>query len=264
MFVDFMSPKWNIERSFFAREVMGYDPKTKKDVPWPFPTNAEENDHKKWLEQVRDPVTKQFYTGKETIVEYDDDGNEIPASKKILEKQPSFTIKQIVRLRTKDKKEYLYTVGYMHGFTTYGTGVTTSFREPEIWTQRTFTHHMEYIPRENRHREVCDGPSGFITHYKLPFSSEAVDMLMKNAMHNVSLTVKEENGKVKQCTNVEMFKTQPFDYILNDEWQTPEEREKAKLAYEIMEANVAAENKKRISTAASSSPTTTVSAAPEK
>jgi len=244
-FQDFMSKKWVIERSFFEKEVMGYDPKTKKDIPWPYPSNAEEKDHKKWLEQVQDPITHQFYTGKETLVEYDNEGKEIPTTKKIVEKQPYFEIKQIVRIKTKDGKEFLYSVGYLHGFTTYGTEVITSFREPEVWNQWIFSHHMEYIPRENKHREVSDGASSFIVHYTLPFNAANVDKLMRNARHNVDLIVKEENGKVKQCANVSTFKTQDFDYILNDEWQTPEEKEKAKLKYDIDQSNIERENKKR-------------------
>lgn len=246
MFEDFMIRKWNIERSFFEREVMGYDPKTKKDVPWPYPSNAEENDHKKWLDQVQDPITKQFYTGKDTLVEYDNDGKEIPTTKKIIEKFPSFTINQIVRERTRDGKEYLYSRGQLHGFTTYGTQVDTSFQEPEKWVQWVFAHHMEYIPRENRHKEVCDGTSGSIIHWTLPFNEDNVNKLLANAQPNVSLVVKEENGRVKQCLNQDMFKTKSFDYIMNDEWQSVEEREKAKMAHEILEANVIADNKKKL------------------
>lgn len=232
---DFMTRKWQIERSFFDKEVMGYDPKTKKDVPWPY-FSQEEQDHKKWLSEVQNPVTKEFYKGEDPIVEYDNEGKEIPASKKILEKEPYFERTQIIRIRTKDKKEFLYSRGFLHGYTTYKTPISTSFQEPEKWEQTTFKHHMEYIQRENRHREVCDGPSGSITHYTLEFSPENIDKLMENATANVLLIVKEEGGgMVKQCPDLEMFKTKSFDYIKDMGYLTEAKRAEKLEEFQAMQ-----------------------------
>ena len=242
MFTDIIAPKFKIERSFFDREVMGYDPKTKKEQTWPY-YHAEENSHNQWLSQVQDPITKEFYRGRETTVEYDDNGNEIPDTKKIIEKEPYLERTQIVRLRTRDKKEFLYSRGRMYGYTTYGTLVTDPFQEPEVWQQWTFKHHMAFIQRENRHKEVCDGPMGSIIHYTMPFTKENVDKLMETAVPNVSLVVKEEGGTVKGCPTLEMFRTKPFDYILNMDYLTEKEKEEKRLEFEAVQNNVISKRK---------------------
>lgn len=242
-FVDIMSRKWEIEKSFFDKEVMGYDQKTKKDIPWHY-YNSEQEAHKKWLEQVQDPVTKQFYKGRKELVEYDNDGKEIPETKKTIELEPYFIREQIVRLRTKDRKEFLYSRGHMYGYTTYGTEIPQNFQEAEIWVQQAFNHHMEYMPRENRHREVCDGPTaGSITHYTIPYTPENVDMLLENAIPDIKLDIREEGGRVKQSPDKETFKNKSFDYIMNMDYLT--EKEKAVKLEEFQTMQAGATKKKQ-------------------
>jgi hypothetical protein len=203
---------------------MGYDQKTKKDITWPY-YDSEEESFKEWLKQVQDPITKEFYKGKDVKVEYDNTGKEIPSTKQIIEKEPYFVRRQIVRIRTKDKKEYLYSRGHMYGYTTYGTELSKKFQEPEMWDQQAFKHHMEFMPKDNKHRNICDGPTaGSIIHYTLPFNADNVDELMKNAIPDVRLTVKEEGGMVKDSPDLETFKTKSFDYILNMDYLTEKEK----------------------------------------
>lgn len=231
-----MSRKWEIEKSFFAKEIMGYDPKTKKDVTWQY-YDSEEESYKEWLKQVQDPITKEFYKGKEVKIDYDNDGKEIPSSRQIIEKEPYFVRRQIVRLRTRDKKEYLYSRGHMYGYTTYGTVLSKKFQEPEMWDQQAFKHHMEFIAKDNKHKEICDGPTaGTITHYTLPFTPENVDELMKNAIPDVRLTVKEEGGMVKDSPDLETFRNKSFDYILNMEYLTEKEKAAKLEEFQIMQA----------------------------
>jgi hypothetical protein len=219
-----MSRKWEIEKSFFAKEVMGYEPKTKKDVTWPY-YDSEEESYKDWLKQVQDPITKQFYKGRKDVVEYDNDGKEIPSTKKTIELEPYFVRRQIVRLRTKDKKEYLYSRGHLYGYTTYGEELAKKFQEPEIWKQQAFKHHMEFMPKDNKHKNICDGPTaGSITHYTVPYTPENVDELMKNAIPNVALKVREEGGIVKDAPDLDTFRNKSFDYILNMDYLTEKEK----------------------------------------
>jgi hypothetical protein len=238
-----MSRKWEIEQSFFKKEILGYDPKTKEPQTWPY-ENQEKRDYDYWLKDVQDPITKQFYKKTATEVDYDDDGKEIPSSKKTVEKEPFFKRTQIVRLRTRDGKEFLSSRGQITGYTALGSISTTRFEEPEMWKQTLFKRHMAFVQRENRHLEICDGPNDSIMHYTLPFTSENVDKLMKDKVPNISLVVKEE-GKTqsKECRDLEMFKTKPFDYILNDEWLTAEEREEAIKKYEAIEKNIISKRK---------------------
>ena len=208
-----MSKKWNIEKSFFAKEIMGYDPKTKIDQTWPY-YDSQENAHLAWLAQVQDPINKEFYKKRESVVEYDDEGKEMPETRKTVEKEPYFERTQIVRLRTREGKEFLYSRGRMYGYTALGSLVTAPFQEPEIWKQTLFKRHMAWVEKENKHREICDGPNDAIIHYTLPFNTENFDKLMKDAAPEIKLVVKEEGKtQAKECPDLEMFKTKSFDYI---------------------------------------------------
>jgi hypothetical protein len=219
-----MSRKWQIEKSFFDKEVMGYDQKTKKDITWPY-YDSEEESYKQWLGQVQDPITKEFYKGKDVKVDYDNEGKEITSTRQIIEKEPYFVRRQIVRIRTKDKKEYLYSRGHMYGYTTYGTELSKKFQEPEMWDQQAFKHHMEFMAKDNKHKNVCDGPTaGSITHYTLLFTPENVDKLMEHAIPDVTLLVREENGTVKQAPDLETFKNKSFDYIVNMDYLSEKEK----------------------------------------
>jgi hypothetical protein len=246
LFKDFLSRKYKIEKSFFDKEIVDIDPKTKEPQTWPYEPQEMKN-YNAWLAKVQDPINKEFYKKRETVVDYDNDGNEIADTKKIIEKEPYFEYTKIVRLRTKDGKEFLYTGGEMYGYTALGTLESAHFEEPEMWKQTLFKRHMAFIQRENRYKEICDGPNDYIMHYNIPFQlgeSKAIDELMKNAAVDIKLYVKED-GKTqsKECRDLEMFKTKPFDYILNDEWLTPEQREEAIKKYEALEKNVISKRK---------------------
>jgi hypothetical protein len=242
-----MSRKWKIEGSFFEKEVIDIDPKTKEPQTWPYEPQEMKN-YNAWLAKVQDPISKEFYKKRETVVDYDNDGNEIPETKKVVEKEPYYEINRIVRLRTQDDKEWLYTAGEMYGYTALGTAESAHFDSPEIWKQTLFKRHTAFSERQNRYIEKCDGPNDFIMHYTMPFhlgeSNKEIDELMKNAAVRIELLLKED-GKTqsKECKDLEMFKTKPFDYILNDEWLTAEQREEAIKKYEALEKNIISKRK---------------------
>jgi hypothetical protein len=96
---------------------------------------------------------------------------------------------------------------------------------------------MEFMPKDNKHRNICDGPTaGSITHYTLPFTPENVDELMKNAIPDVKLMVKEEGGMVKESPDLETFKQKSFDYILNMEYLTEKEKATKLEEFQTMQA----------------------------
>ena len=131
---DFISRKWTIEKSFFDKEIMGYDQKTKKEIPWPL-IKQEITDYKVWLYKVTDPVTKRFYKSFDTIPEYDSEGKEIPGSGKNIETEAHFTRKQIVRVRTPDGKSGFIHAAFYNGYDSLGGEVTQKFQESEKWDQ---------------------------------------------------------------------------------------------------------------------------------
>jgi hypothetical protein len=248
-----MSRKWKIESSFFEKEVLDIDPKTGKPQTWPYEPQELKN-YNAWLTKVQDPISKEFYKKRETIVDYDNDGNEIPETKKVVEREPYYEINRIVRLRTQDGKEWLYTAGEMYGYTALGTAESAHFDSPEIWKQTLFKRHMAFSQKENRYIEKCDGPNDFIMHYTKPFHlgepNKEIDELMKNAAIHIELLLKEDGktqskecGDIPHMTALEMFKTQSFNYILNDEWQTAEQREEAIKKYEALEKNIISKRK---------------------
>lgn len=239
---DFMSRKWQIEKSFFDKEIMGYDPKTKKDIPWPL-MKQEIRDYKNWLAKVTDPITKRFYKGYKTTYEYDNNGNMIPGSDKTIEKEAHFTRKQIVRLRTNDGKEWLYTRGLLYGYDSLGSDVTQKFQEGENWDEQEFKHERVIDPKTGAFRNVSMGPTTVIPHYTIPFvlgseeTNQMVDKLMQHAVPNVMLCVKEEGQTVaKQCPNLEMFKTKSFDYIKDMGYLSEKEKTEKLEEFQTMQA----------------------------
>lgn len=252
IFTDFMSKKFNIEKSFYQKQVVGFDPKTKEERYWQY-NNQQERDHKNWLRQVQDPKTKLFYKLSKEEFEYDEDGKPIPETRKLTQVEPYFEIIQIIRLKRRNGSEYLYTRGLLYGYTPLQNIVTHNFDEPEVWNETHFMHRTQNNPKDGTLQDICEGPFGRPTiHYTLPFSKEALDRLMENAIPDVGLTVKDENGNIRHPINIqgmtafEMFRNQSVDFIINAEWQTPEDKEKAQLEAEIIQANVITENKKRM------------------
>jgi hypothetical protein len=242
-----MGRKYKIEKSFYDKEVVDKDPKTGQPLTWPWEDHISftaERAHKAFLDEVQDPITKQFYKKTDTVVDYDNDGKEIPESKKVIEEEIHYETNAIVRLRIADKKEFLYSKGRIYAYTALGNRRTEAFQEPEIWRQDLFKHKTKLSEKENRYITIPLGPEGHIIHYTLPFSPENVDKLMEYATPNITFYVKEE-GKTqsKQCVDLEMFKTKPFDYILNDEWLTAEQREEAIKKYEALEKNIVSKRK---------------------
>lgn len=237
---DLIVRKWQIEKSFFDKEVMGYNEKTKKDTPWPFdasPSFGQYKEYMNWLDQVQDKVTKKFFKGRKDTAEYDNDGKEIPGSVVSIDLEPDFVRTQIVRLRTQDKGEILYSRGVITGYNNFQNPITQSFQEPEIWNEQKFNHKTEFIQRLNTVKDICLGPSGVIPHYTMPFTPENVDELMKNATHNTKLKVKEEGStNIKEARNLDDFRNKSFDYILNMDY-LPEKEKAAKLEeFQTMQA----------------------------
>jgi len=245
MFTDFMSKKWKIWESFYKNEIIEYNDK-KEPVHYPIPENAAKNSYEKWKADVCDPRTGEFYKGKRTEIEYDDDGNK--KAEKTIETEPYFTRTQIVRIRRLNGAEYLYSRGIIAGFTQLGTEKTTDFQEPENWTETLFRRENRFIPKENRYREVVIGPTGReIIHYTLPWTPENVDKLLENSNAKTRFVLTEEGDKsVIGCPNSEMLKTKPFDYIKNVDYLSGEEKERLRKESEELQAQIVKENKRLV------------------
>lgn len=190
-------------KSFYEKE---FPPNSKKH--WPYYAPTEELAHIEWLKVVVDPSTEEFYKGA---------GGE----------GPKYTITQIVRVKTLEGTEFLYSIGQVKAYNMYHDPVTTDVRAPETYLRPEFTHETLRDEKDGHNKRFTTGIGDTIKEYNLEFNTENVDKLLaQRNPKGCMLTVKEENsGKVKECTDVEMFKTKPINYILNDEWQSPEQRE---------------------------------------
>ena len=95
--------KWKKEQKCFDDvKVTGKDWHGKKaTITWPRNEPIEQLTYQAWLEKVKDPDTGEFYKQR------DKDGNIIKGT------GPKHLVRQIVRIRATDDKEYLYSNGYL-------------------------------------------------------------------------------------------------------------------------------------------------------
>ena len=81
-----------------------------------------------WLQKVMDPDNGEFYKQR------DKDRNIIKGT------GPKQVIRQIVRIRTTDYKEWLYSNGYLIGFDVFCDPVSQSCSNPETLTRTVFQY----------------------------------------------------------------------------------------------------------------------------
>ncbi len=206
--------------------------------PNPLP---EENAYRDWRNKVINPSTKEYYTRKHKLL--DDDGNETGEE---IEEKVRHTITQLVRLRNSDGKEYLYSHGMIEGFDSDGNVVPqTCSKWAEFYRHPVFRLRTARAPSGDHNITYAEEVEE-IDRYTVPFSETNVDKLLQNkSPKGCTLTLKDTNGNIEACQSLEMFKTKSFDYIMNREWQTPQEKEIAIKEHEIMQGDVDAANKRK-------------------
>jgi len=235
---DFMLQKWTKEKSFFEKALL---PDGKNH--WPRDLAPGEQSYKEWLEKVTDPVTGEFYKGKRVISKFDDEGKEIVEQRVVTELEPDYVVQQIVRIKVAEG-EFLYSKGMMTGYTQFGVPITKKFWEPEVWNEQTFSTVTQMDTKDQKWKPMINGPSIIITHYDLPFNEENVMKLYnKRDPKNCQLTVKDEpSQRAKECPNLDMFIHKPFEYILNDEYLSVEQKA---LIQKEFEAEFAKQNPRK-------------------
>ncbi len=132
--IDFM-PHWiNEEKCFEDAKVEGKDTKTgkKTTISWPRDKPIEQTKYELWLQKVRDPDTGKFYEQR------DKNGNTIKGT------GPKHLIRQIVRIRTSDGKQWLYSNGKLTGFDVLGEVTTVTCSNPETWDRTGFAYDKQF------------------------------------------------------------------------------------------------------------------------
>ena len=85
---------------------------------------------------------------------------------------PKQVIRQIVRIRTSDDKEWLYSNGYLIGFDVVGDPVCQSCSNPETWIKTGFQYKKEYDTEQGRVKSRIVGPNALTTVYEMPFNEK--------------------------------------------------------------------------------------------
>ena len=196
---DFM-PYWkNEQKCFEDAKVEGKDTRTGKKASgfWPRDTPQAQLQYQGWLKKVMDPDTGEFYKQR------DKDGNIIKNT------GPKQVIRQIVRIRTSDDKEYLYSNGYLIGFDVVGDPVSQACSNPETWTKTGFQYKKEYDTEQGRVKSRIVGPNSHKTVYEMPFNEknlkelfdkritpDELKLMGQKRMLTLSFAVKDERNNV--------------------------------------------------------------------
>ena len=144
--IDFM-PNWEKQEQCFEEEQTEVIDKLynktimKNGKPvikaWPHDKPTAQIAYENWLEKVVNPDTSEFYPALNKA------GNPIKGT------GPKHTITQIIRFRTKDGKEFLYSLGEVNAFDALGNVVGCTLAKPEMWTRTLFNHTRVYDQRTN-------------------------------------------------------------------------------------------------------------------
>jgi hypothetical protein len=232
---DFM-PYWKKEEQcFLDAKIEGKDALTgkKASTTWPRDIPQAQSQYQGWLSKVKDPDTDEFYHRR------DKDGNIIKGT------FPKHIVRQIVRIRTTDDKEYLYSNGYLIGYDVNGDPVSQSCSNPETWVKTGFMYKREFDQNSNRLKTKIVGPNARGTVYEMPFNeknlkalfdkritSEDLKLLSQKRIGELTFSLKDERNntvrQIKDATGIlhksmDLF-MKGFDYLYNGDFISPQQK----------------------------------------
>jgi hypothetical protein len=181
---DFM-PYWkNEEKCYEETKIEGKDTYSGKKVSttWPRDKPQEQIQYELWLAMVKDPETGEFYEQR------DKNGNTVKGT------EPKYMVKKIIRIRTNDGKEWLYSHGRLTGFDVLGDPVSKHFQGwgNEVWTRTSFAYKKEFNQKTMSPKSIVIGPNSQETVYEMPFTPENAKALFAKGMNdNVFFCVKD-------------------------------------------------------------------------
>jgi hypothetical protein len=228
-------PYWkNEEKCFEEAKLEGKDWHNKKVLThWPRDMPHAQTMYLEWLKKVKDPDTGEFYHQR------DKDGNIIKGT------YPKHIIRQIVRIRTTDDKQYLYSNGYVLGYDAVGDPVREICSNPETWEKTGFMYKKEYDPNSKRIKTNCAGPNSKEIVYEMPWNEKNLKQLFdkritpesarelgQKRISGLAFNIKDErNGIVRDVRDatgiehktLELFMKE-FDYLSNADYLTPQQK----------------------------------------
>ena len=167
-FIKQINEKWKKEQQCYDEaKVEGKDRNGKKvSTTWPRDKPIEQTMYETWLQKVTDPDTGKFYEQRDPKT-----GNTIKGT------GPKHLIRQIVRIRTSDGKEFLYSNGKLTGFDVLGEVATVTCSNPETWNRTGFLYNKQYDPKTMGMKKTIAGPNSLETVYEMPFNEKNLSIL---------------------------------------------------------------------------------------
>ncbi len=230
-------PHWPKEDKCFEDEqVEVIDRKGKKSTrPWMHDKSMRQINYEELLKVIVNPDTNEYNPAR---------NKEGGAIKGIGAKH---IVRQIIRVRRKDRSEYLITQGAISGYDAFGNVVRRNCAQPEAWTRTIFNHQRIYNEKTNSTKMQTVGTLAEETVYEMPFSEKNLKELfeLRENDSDIQFSVKDEaHGnpvEVKKEANIhETLKLflKPFDYLFNAEYISPQQ--KAELRQQAIDAGIIA------------------------
>ena len=230
-FITQINEKWKKEqKQFDDTKVEGKDSRTgkKTTISWPRDKPVDQSMWELWLQKVTDPDTGKFYEQR------DQKGNAIKGT------GPKHVIKRIVRIRTNDGSEFLYSKGRVQGFDVLGEVVTQKCNEPETWTKVGFAYDKQFDPKTMSRKSIIIGPNSSEQIYDMPFNEENLKTLFEKRIDdNITFVVKDSRmaRDVRDATGIASktleLMTKLFDYLYNSDYISA--TQKAELRQQAIE-----------------------------
>ncbi|MGB5091580.1 MAG: hypothetical protein WBN72_11605 [Nitrososphaeraceae archaeon] len=200
-----------------SRKKKGKSDLDEEPMTWPREKSGKETAYERFLEEVINPKTGEFYPQKDkdnTAVKYTG---------------ATYYITDIYRIRRADGSEYLYSKGRVDAFNSLGDPISHSISKSEIWTKTNFSYKTEFNDKTNQLEKVLQGPSGSEEIYTMPFNKENLKELYDRRQNeNLNFVIKDEQtGKPFQVKDVNSQKTfelfqKPFEFLYNAEYLSPQ------------------------------------------
>ncbi len=212
------------------------DRKGKKSTrPWMHDKSMRQINYEYLLKEIVNPETNEYYPARNK------EGGAIKGT------GAKHIVTQIIRIRRKDRNEYLITQGAISGYDAFGNVVRRNCATPEMWTRTIFKHERIYNQKTNSTKMQTVGTLAEETVYEMPFNEKNLKELfeLRENDSDIQFCVKDESHgnpvEVKKEANIhETLKLflKPFDYLFNAEYITPQQ--KAELRQMAVDAGIIA------------------------
>ena len=224
-FVDFF-PGFKLQKEQFAKV------KTRKGKTWPRAETPFEKKYFQFIADVVNPANNSFYMPL--------DENNYPVSMPDNGPACRHVVSTIVRIRTTDGSEKLYSLGQLIGVDGASIRRSMACDKSEVWTKIKFGYEKDYNKKTRRFDTYCTGPVGQETQYLLDFNKTNFDKLYaktwdgknnyfkpdrRNSSKRVTLIAKDEqSGIAKEIffstleRSIEIFLTKSFEDLITDSY----------------------------------------------